>query len=254
MEEQIQNLRAGAAAPEKTADDPEKTLLAPRFDAREALTAQPVVPLADSPPARRERRQGTLPLVLILVSALVGGLVSVFAYRLYQQRTQQSSAREQQQPAFVEAPALTPDISAGAVAAAETPAATPEVIEEPQPTPDTEVAEVRETAVPEEVTEREEAREDRDGRDLEPTRASATREERSAPRATTARRPTARRVEEITTPTEDLRVRRGRYDGREASDYEVPSRRRANRRAARRAGERNIDRVRAIFEGPPPTQ
>jgi hypothetical protein len=249
MEEQTHNLRDGAAGTQTTADDPEKTLVAPRFDAREALTAQPVVPLADAPPARRERRQGSLPLLLILVSALVGGLVSVFAYRLYQQRAQQSSARAgQQQPAYVEAPALTPEISARAKPA-ETPAATPEVIEEP--TPVTEVAEVRETDAPEETTAREEARDDRAGRDLE-----AAREERPA----TVRRPAARRVEEITTPTEDLGVRRERYDGKEASDYEVPARpraerravRRAERRAERRAGERNIDRVRAIFEGSPP--
>lgn len=258
MEERTQNLQAGAADTEKTADDAEKTLVAPRFDAREALIAQPVVPLADSPVARRApRRQGTLPLVLILVSALVGGLVSVFAYRLYQQRAEQPSARaQQQQPAAVEAPALTPEISA---AAAETPAATPEVIEEeePQPAPEAEVAEVRETAAAAEASEREEAREDRaGGRDPEAARERESSEERPATRnvPAAAKRPSARRVEEITTPTEDLRVRRERYDGREASDYEVPRRPRANRRAGRRAGERNIDRVRAIFEGSPPTQ
>jgi hypothetical protein len=252
MEEQRQNLRAGAADPEQAVADPEKTLVAPRFDAREVVTAQPVVPLHDSPPELRARRQGTLPLLLILVSALVGGLVSVFAYRLYQQRAQQPSAREQQQqPAVVEAPALTPEIPAAA-AAVETPAPTPEVIEETRPTPEAEIAEVREAAAPEERAEREEAREDRAGRELGEARERATREERPTERGTTARRPTARRVEEITTPTEDLRVRRGRYDGREASDYEVPARPRANRRPARRAAERNIDRVRAIFEGRPP--
>ena len=251
MGEQTQNLRAGEADADKTVNDPEKTLVAPRFDAREVVTAQPVVPLADAPHARRERRQGTLPLVLILVSALVGGLVSVFAYRLYQQRAQQPSAREQQQPANVEAPALTPDISARATGV-ETPAATPEVIEEPAPA--TEVAEVRETPASEEATGRGEAGDDRAGRDVEAAREPAPGEERPAARGTTARRPSARRVEEITAPTEDLRIRRERYDGREASDYEVPRRTRADRRAARRASrERNIDRVRAIFEGPPPS-
>lgn len=267
MDDQRQNLRAGAAATGTTDVDPEKTLVAPRFDAREALTAQPVVPLSDAPPVRRERRQGTLPLVLILVSALVGGLVSVFAYRLYQQRAQQSSAREQQQqPASVEAPALTPEISAGAAAAAETPAATPEVIEETQPAPDAEIAEVRETDVPEEAPEeaapRVETREVKAARDPGPAGERAGREEDSAARNNAARRPTARRVEEIKTPTEDLRVRRERDDGNEATDYETPRRaaraerratRRAERRAARRVGERNIDRVRAIFEGSPPS-
>ena len=259
MEEQTQNLRAVAPDTEKADADPEKTLVAPRFDAREALTAQPVVPLADAPPVRRERRQGTLPLMLILVSALVGGLVSVFAYRLYQQRVQSSAREQQQQPVTVDAPALTPEISAGA-AAAETPAAAPEVIAETQPTPDAEIAEVREPDAPEEAAARDEAREDRADRDLDSARERAASEERPAPRNASATRPVARRVDEIKTPTEDLRVRRERYDGREASDYEVPQRpraerraaRRAERRAARRGGERNIDRVRAIFEGSPP--
>jgi hypothetical protein len=251
MEERIQNLQADAG---KASDDPEKTLVAPRFDAREVVTAQPVVPLADSHAPRRARRQGTLPVLLILVSALVGGLVSVFAYRLYQQRVEQSSAREQQQqPATVEAPALTPEIPDRA-RTNETPADAPEVIEEPMP--DAEVAEVRDAATREETAEREEARDDRAGRD-----SGEAREARPAPRDAATRRPTARRVEEITTPTEDLGVRRDRYDGKEASDYEVPRRtraeRRAERRAARRAARRNerqIDRVRAIFEGPPPTR
>ena len=261
MEEQKQNLRAGAGDAGRSVSDPEKTLIAPRFDARETVAAQPVVPLADSPVARVARRQGTLPILLILVSALVGGLVSVFAYRLYQQRLPQSSAREQQRPANVEAPALTPEISARAQtdeAPAVAPEVIPEVIEEPQPAPDAEVAEVRAAATSGGADEREAARDDRAGRDVEAAREGAEREERPA----SARRPTARRVEEITTPTEDLRVRRERYDGKEASDYEVPPRTRAERRAARRAerraarrdGERNIDRVRAIFEGPPPTQ
>ena len=261
MEDQRQNLRAAAADAGKTDADPEKTLVAPRFDAREALTAQPVVPLADAPTVRRERRQGTLPLVLILVSALVGGLVSVLAYSLYQQRVRQTAARSEELPSVSASPvsptlAPTPETSA---AAAET-AATPEVIEETAP--DEEVAEVREADVPEAAPAREEAREDRAGRDRDSAGERASREEQPAARGDATRRPTARRVEEITTPTEDLRIRRGRYDGREASDYEVPARpraerraaRRAERRAARRAGERNIDRVRAIFEGSPPGQ
>jgi hypothetical protein len=235
MEEQTQNLQAAAPDTESAVNDPEKTLVAPRFGAREVVTAQPVVPLTDAPLGRR---QGTLPILLILISALVGGLVSVFAYRLYQQRVQQSAAA-------VEAPALTPEIPARA-SSAETPDSTPEVIEEP--TPATEVAEVREATASEEAAERGEARDDGADPDLE-----AAREEPPATRGAT-RRPSARRVEEITTPTEDLRVRRGRYDGKEATDYEVPRRTRASRRAQRRAAERNIDRVRAIFEGPPPTQ
>jgi len=261
-------LGANAADPEATIVDPEKTLVAPRFDAREVVTAQPVVPLADPPAAppaarlaaRRDARQGGLPLLLILVSALVGGLVSVFAYRLYQQRVEQSSAREQ--PAAVESPAPTPGLSAGA-AAVETPVATLEVMAEPAPTPKDEVAEVREAAVaPKEAPDREEPRDDTAGREHGAERERTTREERPATRSASAtsatpapaRRPTARRVEEITMPTSELIVRRERRARREAGDDEASSRPRANRRGAERDSERNIDRVRAIFEGPPPAQ
>ena len=257
MEEQTQSLRAGAPEHEKADADPEKTLAAPRFDAREALTAQPVVPLSDARPARRESRQGALPLVLILVSALVGGLVSVFAYRLYQQRAQQPSARAEELPS-VSAPPVSPILAPSPeIAAAETRPA-PEVIEETRPAPGEEVAEVREAGGREDAPAREEAGEDGAGRGAEAARESAADEQR--PAARNAARPVARRVEEITTPTEDLRGRRERNGGWDASDYEAPRRQRAERRAARRAerraarreGERNIDRVRAIFEGPPP--
>ncbi|MCA1628919.1 MAG: hypothetical protein LC774_00810, partial [Acidobacteria bacterium] len=61
--------------------DPDATLLQPRFDEADAQVAQPVVPLSDAP---RGRTRSRLPVALVLVSALLGGLVSVIAYRLYQ--------------------------------------------------------------------------------------------------------------------------------------------------------------------------
>jgi hypothetical protein len=72
------------------ATDPEATLVQPRFDMSEEQTAQPVVPLAPTGAAWQRRR---LPLALVLVSALVGGLVSVVAYRLYQRAAQPQAAQ-----------------------------------------------------------------------------------------------------------------------------------------------------------------
>jgi hypothetical protein len=56
--------------------DPEATLVAPRFDVADAQTAQPVVPLAVVRPHR------IWP--LLLLSALLGGAVSLFGLYLYQ--------------------------------------------------------------------------------------------------------------------------------------------------------------------------
>jgi hypothetical protein len=66
-----------------TPADRDATLVAPRFDETEAQTAQPVVPLAPTPRARR-RRPRLWP--LLLLSAVLGGAFSVFGLRLYQQR------------------------------------------------------------------------------------------------------------------------------------------------------------------------
>ena len=97
MEETTRNLTTGAAGENAPAADPDKTLVQPRFDVREEQTAQPVVPLSPTPARGGRLRGSSLPVVLIIVSALVGGLVSVFAYRAYQ-RPAQPAAQEQQQP------------------------------------------------------------------------------------------------------------------------------------------------------------
>ena len=71
--------------------DTDGTLVTPRFDAVEAQVARPVVPLAggssSNQPVKSRRRQW--PIALVLVSALAGGVVSLFAVRLYQQQRQQ---------------------------------------------------------------------------------------------------------------------------------------------------------------------
>ena len=67
------------------------TLVTPRFDAVEAQVARPVVPLANSShPVKHRRRQW--PIALVLISALAGGVVSLFAFRLYQQQSKVAAA------------------------------------------------------------------------------------------------------------------------------------------------------------------
>lgn len=262
MEETTGHLTAGGAAENVTAPDPDKTLVQPRFDLGEMRTAQPVVPLAQ-PAARAGRllRGGSLPLVLVLVSAVVGGLVSVLAYRAYQRPAAPPVAQEteQQQP------------QQQAATAAETPAeesATPELVviaaqaEEAQPAPppsDEDDAKVTEAATPDAVKatreERAAVKEDRKPAAATERAAAARRADEDArPERET---PRSRRVETITGATGERVSRRERprddsqIEG-EATDYESPADRRARRRDARRAARRNVDRVRAIFEGDPP--
>lgn len=264
MEETTGQLTAGGAAENATAPDPDKTLVQPRFDLGEMRTAQPVVPLAQ-PAARAGHllRGGSLPLVLVLVSAVVGGLVSVLAYRAYQRPAAPPVAQEAEQQQQPQQQTAT---------AAETPAEespTPELVviaaqaEEAQPAPpqpsDEDDANVAEAATPDAVKatreERAAVKEDRKPAAATERAAAARRADEDArPERET---PRSRRVETITGATGERVSRRERprddsqIEG-EATDYESPADRRARRRDARRAARRNVDRVRAIFEGDPP--
>ncbi len=85
--------------------EPEATLVTPRFDAAEAQTAQPVVPLA----AVRARRR-VWP--LLLVSALLGGVVSVAGLYFYQRPRAQTVAAPvagPQEPTTTTAAAAQPE-------------------------------------------------------------------------------------------------------------------------------------------------
>ncbi len=59
-------------------NDPEATLVTPRFDAEETVTARPVVSLAESPAQSSRRGSVTVPFGMLLIAALLGGVVSVF--------------------------------------------------------------------------------------------------------------------------------------------------------------------------------
>src|SRR5437763_5637954 len=97
--------------PEPVAD-PDATLVTPRFGEAEAQTARPVVPLASA--ARRRRRVWPL----LVISALLGGAVSIFGLYVYQrERTRgvvAQPAAEQRQQTAVAAPNSPPDAKAQA--------------------------------------------------------------------------------------------------------------------------------------------
>jgi hypothetical protein len=243
--------------------DPDKTLATPRFDEVEAQVARPVVPLSEMPAAAR-RRRSQWPVALILVSALAGGAISILAFRLYQQRQQQQPQtaatqtvnQPQEETRAPQTPAPEPTQSLTAAVPADTAQSqTPVVIEsydrEKESTEKKDDKATRKAAEDDAKPARETARkEDRkEDRKVE--------EARGEPVAARARRvedrPVARRVETI---TDDDRVMR-RDDRGDDDGYERWRDRRRQRREERREGrrggqQRNIDRIKDIFQGPPP--
>ena len=101
------------------AEDPEATLVAPRFDADDARRAHPVVPLAEAPthtsyvsahaPRRRTRRRSRVPALLavaLLAVAAVGGAVATkYMQGTRAERAPEQTQQEQPQPAPVQAAA-----------------------------------------------------------------------------------------------------------------------------------------------------
>lgn len=270
MEEIQQNYAAGAT-------DPDATIVQPRFDISEEQTAQPVVPLAGGA-ATTWRGGRRLPLALVLISALVGGLVSVFAYRLFQHAAHPSQVSL---PAATRASQLSPELTAAAANASRdaAPAKVANTTETNTATEETknETEKVEATkyeSAKNEITKSETASVPSVGptasRATDTTDKGGERVKRSAPQAATpradrrddegasraAQRPRAveveraRRVDVITSPDAEERggrVRRGEIDG----DGQWRPEGREDRRA-RRARGRNIDRIRDIFGAPPP--
>lgn len=125
-------------------EDPDATLITPRFDDDDARHAHPVVPLVEAPrPApyvsaarpRRTRRSWTPALlaVALLAAAALGGALAV----KFTQSPRAEQAQEQTQPAPVQATEAPPPAQPPAAAAAEapreeTPAARPAT---PEPRP-----------------------------------------------------------------------------------------------------------------------
>ncbi|HEX8161944.1 MAG TPA: hypothetical protein VF538_08735 [Pyrinomonadaceae bacterium] len=247
MAETQQNFPAGTT-------DPEATLVQPRFDEAEAQTAQPVVPLSG---ARLSRARSRLPIALVLVSALLGGLVSVIAYRLYQRparepqpaTVQQAATQtatppppQQQQPA--PQPTQTPELTA-AVPSAEESAPTSRVETAPAP-----IKREERDADEEKPARVVEKKHDEEGKAREEAKAREDRRREDEPRAARVAEPRARRVDVIPSyPNDTVDERDTRRVG--ATDYQLPDDRREGRRG-RRPKRRNIDRIRDIFGAPPP--
>ena len=236
--------------------DPDSTLVPPRFDAAEAQTAQPVVPLA-----RVTARQSRLPVALVLVSALLGGLVSVAAYRLFLRPTPTQETVHTGVPADVPktmatpAPQASPLLTASAPVTSETARAeTPAPAAESKPEASAPVVVATTRAIRDEEKA---AREQADARQKEERAARETETRRDTSRTVRDEAPRARRVEVIPTYPDGERVgndrRRNRDD--EATDYQLPRDQGEGRRGGgggRRARGRNIDRIRDIFGAPPP--
>jgi hypothetical protein len=234
--------------------DPEATLVQPRFDEAESQIAQPVVPLSREPLRRARSR---LPVALVLVSALLGGLVSVLAYRLYQRPSAPTQpAAEQQtatqpattQPAPQSSP--TPELTAAA-AAPEEPAPRADVETATAPTKREEDTTAAAAAPAEKAARVAEKKRDEEGKGREENKARDDRRRDDEPRAARVAEPRARRVDVIPSYPDD-----GVVDERDtrrvgATDYQFPNDRREGRRG-RRPKRRNIDRIRDIFGAPPP--
>jgi hypothetical protein len=247
MEEIQQNYTPGAT-------DPEATLVQPRFDVAEEQTAQPVVPLTRTGASWRRRR---LPLALVLVSALVGGLVSVVAYRLYQ-RAAQPRAAQQVVTTNAPQPGPSPELTAAAPAKDDaapvktTAAAAPHTdatTKEAKPTVDE--APARATI----ATGKSDEKEKRAEADAAPAHVEK-RSDEGAPREDRQRggdevgrarrdQPRARRVDVITSPDAERVVRERRRNDSDATDNPFG-------RHEHRVKGRNIDRIRDIFGAPPP--
>ncbi|HZH31289.1 MAG TPA: hypothetical protein VEY11_11055 [Pyrinomonadaceae bacterium] len=232
--------------------EPDATLVTPRFDEVEAQVARPVVPLAGRP-ARSSSARRQWPIALVLISALAGGVVSLLAFRLYQQRqsTAAATTNVDAQADTAEAAQLPQPTPAGALASTDQQAQSdaPVVFEEFDPAKEgggiSDAAPARprvttETAAPPAARPKEEARE-------EPKAAVAPRAAEPKPRIVetiAAPRPVESRQEDV------------HRDDRRAGDEDFGERRRERRRQRReerREQRRNIDRIKDIFEGAPPS-
>ncbi len=233
----------------------EATLVSPRFDVQELQTARAVVPLTQPQAARGGASRRPRSLGLILMSALLGGAVSVFAFRLYQQRHQADAAA----PATAAAPTRTQPAPTVAKPAAPVETAANDVRNATaQPTLSAP------SAVGEKRNQPAVAQPNKDELEREKTVAVATDARRTAktevvrsnerPAAavtsTERERPKARMIEVIPAAPRQAEADARRDDNGGLSAEERRARRRERREP--RTQPRNVDRIRDIFEGSPP--
>jgi hypothetical protein len=234
---------------------PDASLSTPRFDEVEAQVARPVVPLANNPLRRGvvgvRRRQW--PIALVLISALAGGVVSLLAFRLYQQRQQQSQVAatqiDTQMPETNAATEPTPLAETNeAQTAQQAQTESPIVFEEFDPAKEGVAANGGDTNAARKTAET-------DAKPAAPAGKEERKEDAKPPAATRAAEPRPRIVETITAPrpVEARGENVSRSERRDDEDFfEERRERRRERRERRRGRGRNIDRIKDIFEGPPP--
>ncbi|MDQ1592846.1 MAG: hypothetical protein QOG71_3473 [Pyrinomonadaceae bacterium] len=252
MEESQKFFEPTPGRDENLVNEPDRTLVTPRFDEVEAQVARPVVPLAGRPAARSGRRR-QWPIALVLISALAGGVVSLFAFRLYQQRQQQQGA----QVVASEDNGRTP-ASADAAQSSEGVAETGEQAQSQSPVVFEEFDPAKEGgAISDAAPSRPKATVEAAANTTPSARPKeeAKEEPKPAPRAA---EPKPRLVETIAAPRqiEARQVEVQRNDGRADDDEDFIDRRRERRRQRReerRGQRRNIDRIKDIFEGAPPS-
>lgn len=242
---------------ETIVNEPDATLATPRFDEVEAQVARPVVPLNGRAAWRGTRRQW--PVALVLISALAGGVVSILAFRLYQQRQQQgtqavASEVEGRTQANEAAPQPSAE-GANATAATEEQAQSnaPVVFEEFDPAKEGGAAAVSDAApsspaarASETAARREEARDE--------ARDEAKDESKPQPRLVETLK--SRRTESAPASRQIEARHEDVLRDERAADEEFDERRRERRRQRReqrREQRRNIDRIKDIFEGTPPS-
>ncbi|PYS92208.1 MAG: hypothetical protein DMF64_09485 [Acidobacteria bacterium] len=223
-------------------NDPETTLITPRFDAAETQMAQPVVPLA----ARRARRR-VWP--LLLLSALLGGAVSLFGLYLYQRPSARTSTTQPttNRPAAVVAP----------VNATPTPAPTATVQVATQASDAHEQAKEQERAAEPAPTD-----DAPTGVQPKPSEPAVVEARRAPAQPGAEKREIKEQVKPARAAGTEVRPRlvdvmRDGHDA-DAQHRDVPTPREARPRerqpqpTAPRTQPRNVDRIRDIFEGEPP--
>jgi hypothetical protein len=243
----------------ETPEDADATLATPRFDEEETVLAQPVVPIdaEELPPTadpsvvapaayaqpRAARRQW--PLALILLSALAGSILGGAGLYFVQKQRRADAAppkavQPQPSPTVEQAAEAAPPVKepAEVVPPVEPPTEGPrEETAKPQPVDDDDeraTPPVAEAGTSRRGKKAEDEEDDRRGR---PRRAERDDDNNPAPSSREARR-----VDSIVYPS-------AREERRAARRAQRRAERQAERRERRDA--RNVDRVRAIFEGQP---
>jgi hypothetical protein len=181
----------------------------------------------------------------VLISALAGGVVSLLAFRLYQQRQQSQAVvteANSQTADAAQSPEPTPAVE-GAAMDEQAQSAAPVVFEEFDPAKEGGGISDAAPSRPKPTTEAAVAPARKDE-----ARDEARQEAKPAPRAA---EPKPRLVETLPGP----RQVEARHEDRAEDEDFIDRRRerRRQRREQRREQRRNIDRIKDIFEGAPPS-